>query len=572
MGDYADAKRAANTTATPEDISPQRKPLPKGSDGSKPRARQAGEKSRPKKSGVMFDAHNVRDLAEAARESSEQGSSFVFDPPALEFQGRGSQEVRIHNYSGESQTIDAWEIVGDAAAFDTAFVGARTVPIAPGGSIVFTVRFNSDAAMPQAAALVVRSMISDRPARLELVGMQGAALGEGEGKQDHGVAITGTTPGGRPNSILSAMGSVGAEWNSVITKQQTALTDLKFKASEPKEKNWKAELLDDAIGVGLSHVVGSIGLFLGGGLALAAWTIVEERMHLGRAAAAAAAKKVASLTLAVHEQLVGEISQAVLSKATGAVREMIEGANPKARGELRDAFFDSQVTALTHAYSDAVTSLNNREGDYVALESEHPGLGFAALEAYRGHLREHLGNVISMQRNASLGMWMSLLARLELGTHEPKETEHAKIGSALDRNLYNPTDEKHRISHLGSGVVELHVTWNYDSMGDQPVYELLHARVVGVEDGLKALLTRAPLGQFPVPLLIHGKVRREVTNGAIAPSHLGIARNEGGALWLGATANTDGAVMLELLGDGDPFAGAQKLLSHVDGMTLSKVD
>ena len=58
MGNYADAKRILSTTAMPDAAAPQRKPLPKGSDGSKAPAHQAGEKSRPKKSGVMFDALN----------------------------------------------------------------------------------------------------------------------------------------------------------------------------------------------------------------------------------------------------------------------------------------------------------------------------------------------------------------------------------------------------------------------------------------------------------------------------------------------------------------------------------
>jgi hypothetical protein len=572
MGDYGDANRTATTSTSSDTVAPQRKPLPKGSDGSKPIARQPGEKPKPKKSGVMFEAHNVRDLAEPAEKSSRLASAFVFDPPALEFQGTSSQEVRIHNYSGESQTIDAWEVVGDVASFETTFVGARSVPIAPGGSIVFDVRFNSDAAMPQAAALIVRSVLSDRAARLDLVGMQSLALEEVENQADHGVPISATTPDGRPNSITSAMNSVGAAWTAIAFSQHEAIGDLKIKASSPKAKSWKDELLNDAIGVGLSHLIGTVGLFLGGGVALAAWKIVEERMHLGREAAAAAAKKVASVTLTVHEQLVGELAQGALTKAAGSVRDTLEHADPNDREQLRDVFFDAQATTLAAAYADSVTSLNNHEGDYVALESEHPGLGFAALEAYRGNLRDRLRSVTPLQRNAILGMWMSFLARVELGTHEPAEGGAEKAGSALDLNLYKPTDDHHRISHLANGVLELHVTWDYDHMVDGPIFELNHARVVGVEDKLKAILTQAPLGQFPVPLLVYGKVRRELGTGAVAGSHLGIGRNEGGTLWLGAQPNTDGAGMLELLGDGDVYAGARRLLQHIDLMTLAKVD
>ncbi len=56
MGDYADAKRTDPSVT--DALARQRKPRPKGSDGSKPRARQLGEKARPKQSGVMFDAHH----------------------------------------------------------------------------------------------------------------------------------------------------------------------------------------------------------------------------------------------------------------------------------------------------------------------------------------------------------------------------------------------------------------------------------------------------------------------------------------------------------------------------------
>ena len=63
MGDHEHAGRTTKTYATPDVVVPQRKPLPKGSVGSKPRAREPGEKPRPKKIGMMFDAHSFQHLA-----------------------------------------------------------------------------------------------------------------------------------------------------------------------------------------------------------------------------------------------------------------------------------------------------------------------------------------------------------------------------------------------------------------------------------------------------------------------------------------------------------------------------
>jgi hypothetical protein len=60
MGDYADAKRTTKKTAT-DDVSPHHKPLPKGSDGSKPAARP-GQKPKPKKSVAMIQAHHAQAL------------------------------------------------------------------------------------------------------------------------------------------------------------------------------------------------------------------------------------------------------------------------------------------------------------------------------------------------------------------------------------------------------------------------------------------------------------------------------------------------------------------------------
>jgi hypothetical protein len=58
MGDYEEAKQPAANTSTTDPVTPQRKPSPKGSDGSKPSARRLGERPRPKKPGALSEAQH----------------------------------------------------------------------------------------------------------------------------------------------------------------------------------------------------------------------------------------------------------------------------------------------------------------------------------------------------------------------------------------------------------------------------------------------------------------------------------------------------------------------------------
>jgi hypothetical protein len=66
MGDYEHAKRTTKTHVAHE-ASQHHKPLPKGSDGSKPVARAPGQRPKPKRSGVMFQAHQARAQSDAPK-------------------------------------------------------------------------------------------------------------------------------------------------------------------------------------------------------------------------------------------------------------------------------------------------------------------------------------------------------------------------------------------------------------------------------------------------------------------------------------------------------------------------
>jgi hypothetical protein len=507
-----------------------------------------------------------------ASQSRRDETVFTFDPPSAVFAGPHEQAIAIRNTTAEPQTLDGWHLVGDVGAFETEFLGQRSVVLQPGQSLWFRVRFTGDGARAQAAALIVSSTFGDTPARLNLLGTQpGQAAREGCAS----VPISAVSPEGRPNSIHSAMRSVQGAWDSVRHVQESGVRTIANVVQQDLPKAtpaWKTKL-DGILAHGLSQVIGAVGLYLGGGLALSTWNMLEG-MKLGRTEAAEGAKSVANLTLKVHEQVTGSYGRSALKMATQAVREKIESSLAAAdvSTAMKAAFFEGQTEALSRAHADAVTTLNNAEGDFAALEAAHPGLGFAALEAYRDHLSCREAGIAVMQRNATLGMWMALLAQLDLGTHEPESWEGAKRGAALENNLYNATDARHRMRDLARGVLELRVVWDYDRMRSRPIYELQHARMSDVHVGLKKFLLEAPLGDFTMPMIVHGKVKHDAVVGTRGGGQLRIGRNEGGAISLGAEPKTKGAEMLELLGNGDAFAGARELMAHVDRMALTEVE
>jgi hypothetical protein len=281
-----------------------------------------------------------------------------------------------------------------------------------------------------------------------------------------------------------------------------------------------------------------------------------------------------ALTGEVHKALLSGFAKAMTAEQIASLRQSLLRDNV-IPATLRDAFFDAQARALSVAYADNVTTLCNSEGDYTALEAEHPGLGFAALEAYRHHLMCHQDRVIAIQRNQTLGMWAAFQARLALGQHEPESWEHVSSGAALERNLYNATDDRHRLRGLGRGVLDLGVVWNYDRRRTSPIAEIRHARVQGVQPELKAMLKEAPLSEFNLPVIVQGKVMFDSyapNNERQQTSQLRIARNEGGAITLGAKAGTKSAEMLADLGQGDAYAGARALFAYVDGLTLTSIE
>lgn len=161
-----------------------------GTDEARSRDTNALRTPKPKKSGLMVES--VRALVVPEERSSKRKPLFSFDPPTLEFQGAIEREARIYNNSDQSQTIDDWELVGDVTSFATRFLGARSVPLAPKASLGFRVVFQSEAAVPQAAALIVRT--GTDTSRLDLIGMMPTIVGDKSAEVDEnsGVSIEAT--------------------------------------------------------------------------------------------------------------------------------------------------------------------------------------------------------------------------------------------------------------------------------------------------------------------------------------------------------------------------------------------
>jgi len=502
-----------------------------------------------------------------------------FEPRSLTFNGAGDVGVTIRNASDDTQTIGDWEIVGDDRAF---FVGLMPgIILEPGDSITFRVDFTPSGDMPQAAALILHPTFSiigtGVPARLNMGGINSTSH---QGQPDAtagacGVPISATTRSGKPNSLQSALGSVHAAWNAVLAQQVAGVGSVHGMASKdiPKDTSGWESVMDDAIAEGLVLAVGAVGLYLGGGLALATWDVLQK-MQL-RDDAAAAAKKIAGLTLKVHNLLVNDVTRSIGSQVSAGVRQAISDA-PKGAGVpavMREAFFLGQTKTLALAYADAVTALNNSEGDYAALEAEEAGLGFAALEAYRNHLSCQTPLIGTIQSHKTLGMWAAFLARMDLGTHDPESWEKAEPGAALDKDIFKrKNNHQEWTDELGKGVLDLHVVWDYDRMHSEPVFDIKHARVRGIHPELKAIMTTAPLREFPIPMIAHGRVKYDALSGAGATSELRVGRNEGGAIVIAAEEHKKSASMLELLGNGDVFAGAKALLDYINDLTLPEVE
>ena len=262
----------------------------------------------------------------------------------------------------------------------------------------------------------------------------------------------------------------------------------------PKETSGWQGVLDDVIAEGLVLAVGAVGLHLGAGLALATWNALEK-MRL-KDDAAAAAKDIAGLTLKVHSLLVNDVTRSIGAQASRQVRQAINELPKDAAVSvvMREAFFLGQNKALAGSYADAVTSINNREGDFSALETRHAGLGFAALEAYRNHLRCETAAIGAIQSRTTLGMWASFLARMDLGTHDG-EPQGARPGADLEADIFGRSTRATASGgkSLGKGVLELHVVWDSSTSQPTPCCGSSQARVRGLHPDMKAMMATAPL-------------------------------------------------------------------------------
>lgn len=136
----------------------------KAQQSSEPEKAGKTSKPQPKTSGPLVSA------------LARKPSPLRFEPSTLAFSANNDVlEGHITNATTETRTLDSWEVVGDADAFATEFVGLKSIPLEPGESIAFKVRFRSEASNLRRASLVVRSETANELARLELRGSHALA-------------------------------------------------------------------------------------------------------------------------------------------------------------------------------------------------------------------------------------------------------------------------------------------------------------------------------------------------------------------------------------------------------------
>jgi hypothetical protein len=376
---------------------------------------------------------------------------------------------------------------------------------------------------------------------------------------------------GHGNSLASALQSVGAAVQGVIEQQRTGVRQIYALAQKdllPKPMAMWEVALQSVLSQGLVLAVDAVMLHLGAGLASAARDALEAR---GIGGAKQAASAVTAATLKLHKSVRSSIGSSVARNVVGGIHS--SAATAPVDVLIREAFFQSQLLALTTSETDAITELDNNEGDFAALEQEQAGLGFVALEAYRNHLACNALTAAEIQSQKTLGMWLDVMAQQKLGTHVPDDWEHASHGVELQHEVaVTAKADLQLVRHqLTGGVLDLEVVWDYDHE-ESPILQAKSARLNGLHPDLKALLTTAPLGEFQVPIIVHGSVLSQSEEGDDLTSELAIARNGGGAIFVAANPGKKGDRMLDALGEGDRIAGAARLFEHVDQRTLSKVE
>jgi hypothetical protein len=122
MGDYAEQKEI-KTRATQDVATPHRKPLPKGSDGSKPVAHAQGQKPKPKRSGAMYEAHQGRRAAqdllqgELVLDSDHPTGNWGIDSSGMGVCAKGGQGCFLKPMQRQMLIIDFQSRVESAQGF-----------------------------------------------------------------------------------------------------------------------------------------------------------------------------------------------------------------------------------------------------------------------------------------------------------------------------------------------------------------------------------------------------------------------------------------------------------------------
>lgn len=472
----------------------------------------------------------VAPLASPSTLAYDAPAVFAADRKQVALAGLGSTAtVTVWNNSLEPITIGDVYVDGDAGAFRLDRTVLAGTELAPYESIELDLAQIARVAGTYHATLVVAPANGMMSGKAELrVPIEGTV----DAEPTVGTPIQGTSPNGNPNTIDSAMSSLVTAWESLLQEQiaGVALVQGYAAGSDPSGVSplWQ-DLLQAALMLGVVGVTRGLATRIASGLGTAIYKLTDDLHGMG-AAINAYASTAAELNTTVHAAMHGQIADTLQGAIASAIRDGVVAARTGGHGKAalaRDAFFEAMKSDLNFGVAAIKTQANNTTGDYQALEADHAGLGFAALESYRNQIARQAQTAKTEQVTKTLGVYGAFLAQPTtgtLGTDAQAETDLFGAGGIA-------TDESKRGGeHFANGVLVLDMTWSTLTINS--------ARIRGMNEDLRALLVGVPLRSLGIPIVLAGNVRNTAGK---QPQHgeVRVGRNENGTLFAAAADSED---------------------------------
>jgi hypothetical protein len=433
---------------------------------------------------------------------TDEPSPFTCDVSEVELAGaKDHRTVTITNTSENAVILDV-DVTGDPVfTFDGMLSGQA---LAPGASLDIGVGYASHLEGAYQGELVVGTtdlVFPKPPLRIPITGTAVA-------RKTVGTAIAAKSPGGKANTIDSAVSSLGDAWEQLLKEQLAGVELVQGYAQDSQAASpsplW-AELLQAALMIGVIGVTRGLAKQITNELRTLIFADVRNQIGGDKADAYVVGEMVAGVTERVHGAMHGQVVDTLQSAIAGSIKSGILQAKTGGAGKTggsgkaaiaRDAFFESMKSELNAGVTSIKTAANNTTGDYQALEDEQEGLGFTALEGYRNEIATIAQTAKAAQIHKTLGLYSAYLAQARTGTTGSGQSSDTD----LDGSGGLATDES-KLGERGrfaDGVLVLDMAWGNLSIKS--------ARVRGLNENLRALLSTAPLGSFPLPIVLAGNV------------------------------------------------------------------